>query len=162
MVKYYIKQKVFSLKEQFTVKNEDEQDAYYVEGKLFTLGSKLHIYNTNNEEILYIEQKIWRFLPEFDIYQQGELVATIKKEFRFFKNDYSINGPDWDIEGSVMAHDYVIREREKVVADISKKWLSWGDSYAIDIQDNSQKELLLRAVIVIDCVISASRKQGSS
>ncbi|TLQ07937.1 hypothetical protein FEZ48_05345 [Marinilactibacillus psychrotolerans] len=161
-MKYYIKQKVFSFKDQFVVKNEAEQDAYYVEGKLFTLGSKLHIFNTDDEEVLYVEQKVWRFLPEFEIYQKGKLVATVKKEFRFFKNDYSIIGPDWNIEGSVMAHNYVIKEREKVVAEISKEWLSWGDSYVIDIQNNDQRELLLGVVIVIDCVISANRNQGAS
>lgn len=61
-----------------------------------------------------------------------------------------------------MAHNYVIKEREKVVAEISKEWLSWGDSYVIDIQNNDQRELLLGAVIVIDCVISANRNQGAS
>lgn len=84
-MKYYIKQKVFSFKDQFVVKNEAEQDAYYVEGKLFTLGSKLHIFNTDDEEVLYVEQKVWRFLPEFEIYQKGKLVATVKKNLGFLK-----------------------------------------------------------------------------
>lgn len=82
-------------------------------------------------------------------------------EFRFFKNNYSIVGPDWNIEGSIMAHDYRITEENDVIADVSKKWLSWGDSYLIDIYDERQHELLLGAVIVIDCVISENRKKNS-
>ena len=161
-MRLYIKQKVWSFKDRFTVKDEAEQDVYYVEGEIWTFAKKLRVFNQQNEEQLYIEQKLWRFLPEFDVYQDGVKVATVKKEFTFFKNNYSIFGPDWHIEGSVMAHDYVIKERNQVVADINKKWLSWGDTYEIDIQDEKSVTLLLGVVIVIDAVISQARNSQSA
>ncbi|WP_225744937.1 LURP-one-related/scramblase family protein [Marinilactibacillus sp. Marseille-P9653] len=161
-MKYFIKQKVFSFNNQFSVKDESGQALYQVEGKMLSLGNKLRIYNMYQEEVLYIEQKLLTFLPEYDLYKNGEKVATVKKEFRFFKNDYSILGPDWNVEGSIMAHDYVIEQRGNVIADINKEWLSWGDTYAIDIRDESQAELLLGVVIVIDCVFSAQRNNGAS
>lgn len=162
MVRYYIKQKVFSWRDQFTVKDEHERDCYYVEGELLTLGKKLRIFTMNDEEIVYIEQKLWRFLPEFNLYVGNKQLATIKKEFHFLKNNYTIYGPDWQIEGNFLAHDYVIKERGKVIADVNKKWLSWGDTYEINILDEAQEDILLGAVIVIDCVISAQRNSSNS
>ncbi|WP_208559807.1 LURP-one-related/scramblase family protein [Marinilactibacillus kalidii] len=161
-MKYYIKQKVFSFRDQFSVRDDSERMLYRVEGKVLSLGSKLHIYNTYDEEIIYIEQKLLRFLPEYDLYQNGEKVATVKKDFNFFKNNYAIIGPDWDVEGSFMAHNYVIKQNGSVIAAINKEWLSWGDTYAIDILDKEQTELLLGVVIVIDCVLSAARKNNGA
>lgn len=131
MKRFVIKQQVLSLKDRFTVKDDMGNDAYFVEGEFLTLGKKLRVYDHHHQEILYIEQKLWRLLPEFDLYSQNELVATIKKDFAFFKNNYQITGQNWIVEGSVMAHDYVIKDQSRVVADVTKKWFSWGDSYDI-------------------------------
>ena len=49
-MKLYIKQKVFSITDKFTVKDETEQDKYFVEGEFFTLGKKLHIKDMNGTE----------------------------------------------------------------------------------------------------------------
>ena len=111
---------------------------------------------------MYIEQKLWNLLPEFDLFMNNEKVATVKKEWSFFRNNYSIIGQDWHIEGSVTAHDYVIKKQDHVIADINKKWLSWGDTYEINLYEEQDLEILLGVVIVIDCVISAARANSSS
>ena len=44
-MKLYIKQKVFSIKDKFTIKDEEGNDKYFVEGKILSLGKKFHVYN---------------------------------------------------------------------------------------------------------------------
>ena len=163
MKRLFIKQQVFSFRDRFYVKDETGADVYYVEGEVLSLGKKLRVYDKSDQEVLYIEQKLWRFLPEFDLYAHGNSVATVKKDFTFFKNNYQILGQNWSIDWSVMAHEYVIRDSgNRVIADISKKWLSWGDSYEIVIYNDEQVDILLGIVIAIDCVISQSRASNSS
>lgn len=161
MKRFNIKQQVLSMKDRFTVRDGMGQDAYYVEGEFLTLGKKLRVYDLNQQEILYIEQKLWRLLPEFDLYRQNEWVATIKKDFALFKNNYQITGQNWVVEGSVMAHDYVIKDQSRVVAEVSKKWFSWGDSYDITIYDDEAFTVLLGVVIVIDCVLAQTQNGAS-
>lgn len=161
-MRLYIKQKVWSFKDRFSIKDDVERDRYYVEGEFFSFAKKLRLFNKDNEEQLYIEQSLWRFLPEYNLYEKGEKVATVKKDFTLFKNNYTILGPDWHIEGSVMAHDYMIKEGDKVIADINKKWLSWGDTYEINIYDEASVNVLLGIVIVIDAVISQARASNSA
>jgi yxjI len=50
-MKLYIKQKVFTIKDKFTVKDEAGNDKYFVEGKLLSLGKKFYIYNMEKEEV---------------------------------------------------------------------------------------------------------------
>ena len=41
-MKLYIKQKVFSWGDKFTVKDVNGEDRYFVEGEIFSWGKKLH------------------------------------------------------------------------------------------------------------------------
>ena len=40
-MKLYIKQKVFSIKDKFTIKDEEGNDKYFVEGKILSLGKNI-------------------------------------------------------------------------------------------------------------------------
>ena len=44
-MKLYIKQKVFSWGDKFTVKDVNGEDRYFVEGEIFSWGKKLHVYD---------------------------------------------------------------------------------------------------------------------
>ena len=46
----YMKQKVFSWSDRFTIKDELGNDRYYVEGELFSWGHKLHVFDIDNQE----------------------------------------------------------------------------------------------------------------
>lgn len=152
MTKLYIKEHVFTLGDKFTVKDEYGNDKYFVEGEVFTLGKKLHIYDTNRNEVAFIEQQLLTFLPRYNVFCNGEQVAEIKKEFSFIFPVYNISGPDWHIEGDFTAHDYTITQDGTPIVSINKEWMTWGDSYELNITNNSDEILALAVVIAIDCV----------
>ena len=47
----YIKQKVFSWKDKFSVYDRNGEQRYYVEGEVFTVGKKLHLYDNFGKRI---------------------------------------------------------------------------------------------------------------
>ena len=153
-MKLYIKQKVFSFNDKFTVKDETGEDRYFVEGEIFTIGKKLHVYDVNHEERIYFQQKVWSFLPRFFVYVDGQQVAEIVKEFSFFKPRYSVVGLDWEVNGNMWAHDYEILSQGRVVVSIKKEWLTWGDTYVLDIIDHRDELNALAVVLAIDAVMS--------
>ena len=155
-MKLYIKQKVFSWSDRFTVKDSYGADRYYVEGELFSWGKKLHVYDMAGNEVAFIQQKVFSFLPRYFVYVNGEEIAEIVKEFTFFFPKYSIAGLGWDIEGSFMAHDYQITQNGQPIVTISKEWMTWGDSYELDIADSRDEIVALAVVLTIDCVTASS------
>ena len=161
-MKLYIKQKVFSWKDKFYVKDENGNDRYYVEGEFFSLGKKLHIYDMNSNEIAFIHQKVLSFLPRFLVFIGGIQVAEIVKEFTFFRNKYRIEGLGWDVDGDFMDHDYEITHMGRPIVAISKEWFTWGDSYMLDIADNVDPVNALSVVLAIDCVIEMQRRSSAS
>lgn len=154
-MKLYMKQKVFSLKERFYVKDEMGLDKYYVEGEVFSLAKKLHVYNMIGEEVLYIEQKAWKLQPTYEIYVNGTLITSIIREFSLFDAKYRVDGLDWFVKGKFWAHDYAVYHGNTVVSTISKEWYSWGDSYMMDICEGINELYVLAIVLTIDCVMAS-------
>ena len=161
-MKLYIKEKVFSWGDKFTVKDSHGEDKYVVEGEVFSWGKKLHVYDRNGREVAFIKQEVWSFLPRFYVFCGDRQVAEIKKEFTFLFPRYTIEGLGWEIEGSFMAHDYQITKRGRKIVTISKEWMTWGDSYELDIADPADELVALAVVIAIDCVTEASSAAASS
>jgi len=152
----YMKQKVFSWSDRFTVKDELGSDRYYVEGEIFSWGHKLHVFNMDNQEIAFIKQEIFTLLPRFEVYVGGSLVVEVKKELTFFVPKYSLEGTDWTVDGDLWAHNYEIAGPSGSVASINKAYFTWGDSYQIDIAGGADEVLVLATVLAIDCVIEDS------
>ena len=154
-MKLYIKEKVFSWGDKFFVKDALGNDKYVVEGEVFSLGKKFHVYDLMCREVAFIKQELMTFLPCFTVYSCGEEIAQVKKEFSFLTPRYSIEGLGWEIEGSFWEHEYQIHQNGKPIVTISKEWMTWGDSYELDIVSPADEIIALAVVLTIDCVLEA-------
>lgn len=160
----YLKQKVFSWGDSFTVYDENGNDKYYVEGEIFTFGKKLHIYDLSGNELCFIHQKLMSFLPKYFIIKNGVDVAQVVKNFTFFHQSYSVDGFGWEVEGDFFAHDYEITGADsgRTVAAVSKQWFTFGDAYEISIADGINDIDALAVVLVIDACLAASQSAAAS
>ncbi len=151
-MKLYIKEKVFSWNERFTVKDENGWDKYFVEGEFFSFGKKLHLLNVHGEEVAFIQQKLFTLMPRYGVSIRGREIAEIRKEFTFFVQRYVIDGLGWEVDGSVWEHNYEIRKNGRLIVRIDKEWFTWGDSYVLDIAAPEDELVALAVVLTIDCV----------
>jgi len=155
-MKLYIKQKVFSWGDKFTVWDAEGNAKYAVEGEIFTWGKKLHVYDAAGREAAFIQQEVFSFLPRYYVFCGDRQIAEIKKEFTLFFPRYTVEGLDWEVEGSFMAHEYEITRNGQSVVSISKEWMTWGDSYELDIKNAADEIAALAVVLTIDCVTASS------
>ncbi|MBQ2774906.1 MAG: LURP-one-related family protein [Clostridia bacterium] len=153
----YIKQKVFAMSPKFTIKDETGEDKYFVEGEFFSLSSKMHIYNSAHEEIALIYRKLMKFLPRFVLEVNGQQIAEIVKEVTFFKQSYTLENTTLHVEGDFLAHEYSLFDSGRKVMDIHKEWLTWGDSYVLDILDPAYELISLGVVLAIDTVMQSNK-----
>ena len=160
-MKLYIREKVFSWGDKFTVKDAYGEDKYIVEGEVFTFGKKLHVYDRSGREVAFIKQEVWSFLPRFYVFCGDRQVAEIKKEFTFLFPRYTIEGLGWEIEGSFMAHDYEITRGGGTIVRIRKEWMTWGDSYELEILNPADEIVALAVVLTIDCVTESNSNSAN-
>ncbi len=156
-MKLYLKQKVFSWGDKFTVYDEDGNDKYYVEGEIFSFGKKLHVYDLGGNEAAFIHQEVFSFLPKYYINIGGNDVAEVKKHFTFFKHEYSVEGFGWSVHGDFWEHEYEITDGDRTIASVYREWFTFGDAYAIDISFGVREIDVLSVALIIDAVISQSR-----
>ena len=151
-MKLYIKEKVFSWGDKFTVKDAAGNDRFFVQGEVFSWGKKLHVYDTLGREAAFIKQELFTFLPRYTVYSGGREIAQVKKEFSFLFPRYSIAGLGWEIDGSFWEHNYQITKNGYPIVTIQKEWMTWGDSYELDIHNPADEIVALAVVLTIDCV----------
>ena len=132
-MKLYIEEHVFTWGDKFSVLNEQGEEVFFVEGEVFTWGKKLHVYIGGGE------------------------AAQIRQEFSFFTPRFRVYGPQWDVEGYFLGHEYEINCDGRQIAFIEKEWMTWGDCYELNIADPTDTLLALATVLTIDCVVEAQR-----
>ena len=154
-MKLYIKQKIFSWNDSFSVYDSMERELFTVQGALFSFGKKLTIFDRTDREIYRIEQELFRFRPRYHIVKHGEIEATVVKEFSMFKPYYTVEGPGWEVQGDFFDHDYEITDGGRLVASVRKQWFTWGDTYEIDVDDAFDPVAVLAVAIIIDCVLDS-------
>ena len=149
----YIEQRIFTFGDKFNIYDEKGNERYYVQGEVFTFGKKLHLYSAEGEELAFIEQKLFSFLPKYSVYIRGNEIAEIVKEFTFFRNEYTVNGLGWRVDGNFFDHEYTVQSEGRVIASVEKEWFTFGDAYKISIADGLDPIPALAVVLVIDACI---------
>lgn len=147
----YMKQKVFSLRGRFSIQDQQEQDVYLVEGSFMQIPKTFSISSVDGEEVATITKKVFSLLPKFFVEVDGETL-TIEKSFTFFKDRYTIDAADLEIDGDWWDMDFQIKRHGEVVGSVEKKWFTFGDSYEIQVFDPDVEKVLIALVVAIDCV----------
>jgi hypothetical protein len=60
------------------------------------------------------------------------------------------NGPDLEVQGNILDHEYGIGEGRDKVAEVSKKWYRLRDSYGVAIDPGQDDALILAVAVCID------------
>ena len=150
-MKLYLKQRLFSWGDKFSVYGEDGEEDYFVQGEVFSWGKKLHIYDRNECEVAFIQQKLFSFRPRYEILQNGIPFAEVIKEFTFFKPKFSIDYNGWQVDGDWFEWDYkIFSSAGQSIATISKEILNWTDTYVIDVINPQDAVYVLMLVLAID------------
>ena len=162
-MRYVLKQKFWSWGDDFTIKTAPGEDAFFVDGRAFSIGNKLSFQDMNGNELAFIRQKLLSWGPTYEITHKGELVAVVKKQlFTFFKCRFTVDVPgpdDLEASGDFLDREYTFARSDREVAQVSKRWFSWTDTYGVDIADGEDDVLILASAVVIDMVCHADDKR---
>ena len=159
-MRFIIRQKMFSLGDKFNITDQLGRAKYRVQGKFISIGKKLDIYDMNHNHLVHIKEEIFRFLPEYYLYEDGQVTAKVKKQLTFLKPKINIDSKygDFTIHGSVFEYNFTVKKDGKVVAKVSKALLSFSDTYGVDVYDENV-DFILALVIVIDQIFHDNRNK---
>ena len=160
-MKLFIKQRVFTLGEEFTVKNEHGEDVFYVSGSFFRIPKKFEIFDKNHQRVGTIESQLFRLFSHYDVNTDSDTL-TVRQNFSMFRHSISIVNKDWTLQGDFFAHEYRVVAGNRPIMSISKHWFTWGDSYMLDIVNDDDAILCLAIVIIVDNIIQKQRSSSAN
>ena len=67
------------------------------------------------------------------------------------------DGPDMDVQGNILDHEYSIGDRRQTVAEVSKKWFRVRDTYGVKIHQGANEVVVLATTVAIDAMSHAGR-----
>lgn len=157
MKNLYVKQKIFSAGEKFTITDDEQNVHYYVQGSLFSAPKTFELKDRLQQTVATITKKILAFLPKFIVETNDQLTVEIKKDFSILKPHYTFSPQSITVEGDIFAMNFTILEHNVEIASIHKQWLSWGDTYEISMsqqaaQDQAHEQLIVALVVAIDYI----------
>ena len=161
-MRYLMRQKIFSLRTTFTIRDEYEQDVFAATGKFFSLGDKLTLSDMEGREVAFIKQRLLTLRPLYEIHRDGLLAASVRKHlFSFLRNKFTIDlagRGEIEVQGNIWDHEYAFAHGGQTIATVSKKWFSLTDVYGIDIAPDEDDVLILAVTVAIDMI--CHRQQG--
>ena len=162
---YKIKEKFWSIGDEFTIFDENDVEVYKVFGKAFSWGDKLSFQDMTGKELAFIDQKLLSWKPCYKIIIDGDEFAQVIKEWSWFNKKFTLDVPgpnDYEIDGSFWQHEFVFTRGDQQVAIVSKEMWSWTDSYGIDVIDGEDDIAILCSCIVIDQVLDDEQSRKNS
>ena len=146
----YLKQKLFSIRDKFSVYDENENPLYNVVGKIMTVHNEHSIIDNNGQEVAKVHKKILSLMPKFYIERPLGREYELKGKLAIGHEVYVIDELDWKLKGKFLEHDYTITKDDEEIASVHQKWLSWGDTYEISVADGVDEVLVLGVMLCID------------
>lgn len=148
-----IKQRIFTITDNYYVYDETGEIRYEVEDELFRLGHQIHVYDKRTgREVGSIHQRFFTLMPEFEIVIDGRVMGTIRKKISFFTPQYEVDYRGWHVEGNLMGWDYQVMRGDMEVMTISKELFNWSDTYSLRYDNPADEIPGLLLVIAIDAV----------
>jgi uncharacterized protein YxjI len=159
---YQMRQKMFAIGDDFWIENDRGERVFKVDGKALRIRSTLVLEDRSGREVAKIQERMLRVKDSMEIEDaNGRRVGMVKKALITPIRDRWVvkikDGPDLDVQGNILDHEYTIGEGRDKVAEVSKKWFRIRDSYGIEIEPGQDDAVILMIAVAIDEMAHPSR-----
>jgi uncharacterized protein YxjI len=160
--RYQMVQKMVSIGDDFWIENGRGEKVFKVDGKALRVRQTLNFEDARGQKLCQIQEKMVAVRDSMNIEDaNGQTIATIKKALltplrdRFVLNVQG--GPEIEIQGNILDHEYTFEQGGRKIAETSKKWFRLRDSYGVEIEPGQNDILILAATVAIDMMENPGR-----
>ena len=152
---YRMHEKLVAIGDDYWIEDEDGKREFYVDGKALRLRETLSFKNAQGNELYKIQEKLLRIRDTMDIKRSDDgVAATVKKALiNILRDRWKVEvpgGPDMEIRGNILDHEYRIDAEGERIAEVSKKWFRIRDTYGVEIAPGQDDALILAITAAID------------
>ena len=160
--RYQMRQRLVSIGDDYDIQNERGERAFHIDGKALRIRQTVLFQDPHGHTLCKIQERIARVRDTIAIEgPDGETMATVKKALITpLRERWVVKvgaGPDMDIQGNILDHEYEIETGGRKVAEVSKKWFRVADTYGVEIAPGQNDVLILAATVAVDMMAHPGR-----
>jgi len=153
--RYKIRQNLISIGDDFWIENAEGKRVFKVDGKVLRIRKTLVFEDLKGNKLCQIQERLLAIKDTMVIEDpDGRDMGVIKKALIAPLGDrWDVNvkgGPDLDVQGNILDHEYSITQGRKKVAEVSKGMVQPEDTYGVEIAEGQNDILILAVAIAID------------
>jgi uncharacterized protein YxjI len=157
-----MRQKLVSFGHDFYIEDEHGQKTFKVDGKVLRVRDTLVFRDMQGNKLAQIQEQLVRVKDTMKIEDaDGKTLATVKKAIITPVRDrWTVKikgGPDLDVQGNILDHEYRIGEGRQKVGEVSKKWFRVRDTYGVEVAEGQDDVLILAVTVAIDMMAHPTR-----
>ena len=160
--RYQMRQKLVAFGDDFYIHNEAGQKTFKVDGKVLRVRDTLQFKDMQGNVLCQVQERMLTIKDTMAIEDgQGNEVARVKKALITpLRDRWTVkirNGPDLDVQGNILDHEYEIKEGRRKVAQVSKKWFRVRDTYGVEIAPDQDDVVILAVTVALDNMAHPSK-----
>jgi uncharacterized protein YxjI len=152
---YQMRQNLISIGDDFWIENERRERVFRVDGKALRVRQTLVFEDRDGRELYRIQERVLRIKDSMEIEDAGgQRAAMVKKALITpLRERWVVNvadGPDLEVQGNLLDHEYTIGEGRDKIAEVSKKWFRVADTYGVEVEQGQNDALILAVTVALD------------
>jgi uncharacterized protein YxjI len=156
--RYKMRQKLVSFGDDFWIENDRGERVFKVNGKILRVRKTLEFEDKKGHVKVQIQERMLRVKDSMAIENgKGRKIAEVKRALITpFRERWVVkigDGPNLEVQGDLLAHEYRIGDGKHKVAKVSKKWFRIRDTYGVQVAANQDDLLVLAITVAIDAMV---------
>jgi len=160
--RYQMRQRMISIGDDYVIENDRGERVFKLDGKALRIRKTIRFEDMDGHELAKIQERMLHIKDSMEIEDQdGHTVATVKKALITpLRDRWTVDvadGPDLDVKGNIVDHEYTIEDGRSAVAEVSKKWFRVADTYGVEVAPGQNPALMLAITAVLDTMAHPAR-----
>jgi len=153
-VRYMVRQRMFSIGDDFWITDEHGDRVFLVDGKVLSLRQTLEIKDAAGNVVASVHKKLLALRNSMEIERDGRVIATVRREmFSPLHHKSAIelaDGRTLEAVGNITGREFNIKDSEHTLARVSRAWFTIRDTYGVEVTPGEDDAMLLAAAVCLD------------
>jgi uncharacterized protein YxjI len=153
-MRYAVREKLFSIGEDFWITDEYGNRAFLADGKAMSLRQTVELKDGSGAVAAVIRKKLLSMRETMEIERDGAPAATVHKELFSPLHHRSVidlaGGGELEAVGNILDKEFEIRGGGRTLARISRAWFTVRDTYGVDVAPGEDDVLMLAVAVALD------------
>jgi uncharacterized protein YxjI len=149
-----VRQKLFSIGDDFWVTDEQGDQVFLVDGKALRLRETLELKDRSGAVVATVRKKLLAVRDTMDIERGGQVIATVRKAvFSPLRHRSTIDladGSQLEAAGNLFDMEFEILAGGQPLARISRAWFRLRDTYGVEVAPGQDDALFIAIAVCLD------------